>query len=235
MAMEIGRGDVRSAHECLSIGDQMRARAGRRPVEMQPIAQSAPAQASTTIAKARAQTPACEAQITARPIEQGRMVAIGIAGTVGNGCPAVLMNVISDAAAKYPTAHPIVLLDSPGGSVGAALSFARMFSEGNVPVGIPPHAECASACFLILAAAQQKFVSPTARIGVHSVTEATTGVETVAAKAVTTELARACAGFGVPPAIIGRMVTTPPGEVAWLSEAELRSMGVSVTPREDDY
>lgn len=45
--------------------------------------------------------------------------------------------------------------------------------------------------------------------------------------AITTLMARAVANYGVPQAIIGRMVTTQPDEVAWLSPAELRAMRVS--------
>jgi hypothetical protein len=103
-----------------------------------------------------------------------------------------------------------------------------------MPIAVPPHAQCASACFLIFASAKHKFASRTARIGVHSVAQAATGAETNGAKTVTTDLARACAKFGVPAAIIGRMVTTPPNQVAWLSETELGSMGVEFTPSDFD-
>jgi hypothetical protein len=87
---------------------------------------------------------------------------------------------------------------------------------------------------LIFASAKRKFASHTARIGVHIVIDSASGVETVEAKAVTTELARACADRGVPSSIIGRMVTTPPGQMAWLSEAELASMGAKFIPPEFD-
>lgn len=41
-------------------------------------------------------------------------------------------------------------------------------------------------------------------------------------------MARVAKEIGVPPAIIGRMVVTPPTDMVWLSPQELQSMGVSL-------
>lgn len=83
----------------------------------------------------------------------------------------------------------------------------------------------ASACFLVFAAGQPKFASVHARIGVHSASDAA-GSDTAASRAYTTSVARYAAALGVPPMILGRMVTTLPGAMAWLTAGELRAMGV---------
>jgi hypothetical protein len=48
------------------------------------------------------------------------------------------------------------------------------------------------------------------------------------AYAVTTMLAREAAAYGVPQSVLGRMVTTSPRDMAWLSPSELRAMRVSI-------
>lgn len=86
--------------------------------------------------------------------------------------------------------------------------------------------ECSSACFLLFAAGSRRIVRPDALIGVHSVSE--NGEETEGSMAVTVEMARDLAGLGVPPAIIGKLVQTPPGRATWLTASDLTSMGVTV-------
>jgi hypothetical protein len=49
---------------------------------------------------------------------------------------------------------------------------------------------------------------------------------------VTTLMAREAAAYGVPSGITGRMVTTRPGQMAWLTRAELEAMGVRVIDRQ---
>jgi hypothetical protein len=46
-------------------------------------------------------------------------------------------------------------------------------------------------------------------------------------------MARIAKELGVPPAIIGRMVVTPPSDMVWLSPQELQSMGVSMIGKPD--
>jgi hypothetical protein len=117
-----------------------------------------------------------------------------------------------------------LLLDSPGGSVKEAALMGQMIRDGSVAVVIPQNSKCVSACFLLLAAAPRRFAASNALVGVHSASES--GAETVNSLAVTTEMARAAAGFGVPPAILGKMVQTVPGRVEWLTHEDLTSMGV---------
>jgi hypothetical protein len=67
---------------------------------------------------------------------------------------------------------------------------------------------------------------PDALIGVHSTSE--NGQETLASMGFTTAFARDAAAYGVPPAIVGKIVQTEPGRMEWLSPADLQPMGVVV-------
>jgi hypothetical protein len=79
---------------------------------------------------------------------------------------------------------------------------------------------------LIFAAGETKFANYTAQIGVHASDE--NGAETVQSGAATVSMARIAKELGVPPAIIGRMVVTPPAQMVWLSPADLQSMGTTM-------
>jgi hypothetical protein len=105
----------------------------------------------------------------------------------------------------------------------ASEALAAAIRRLGVPVVVPATGVCASACFILFAASPSRYYIPGVRIGVHSATEG--GHETLDSMGITTAMARSAAEMGVPDAIIGRMVRTPPGNVAWLSETELLAMG----------
>ena len=52
------------------------------------------------------------------------------------------------------------------------------------------------------------------------------GHETALSDAVNVSMARFAEGLGVPSAITGRMVKTPPKQIVWLNSQDLKSMGV---------
>ena len=83
----------------------------------------------------------------------------------------------------------------------------------------------------ITAASPRKLVEPGAMVGVHSASVAG-GNETIDTLGVTTLMAREVAGYGVPSAITGRMVTTKPGQMAWLSPDELKLIGARVASQQ---
>jgi len=165
-----------------------------------------------------------------------RAMTIQRVPVTGSGGPALLLQgriVPGDAArlaealrgAKFST----VLLNSPGGSVLEARDMARAIRALRVPVVVPDRAVCASACFMLFAAGRDRVAEPGAMIGVHSAS-VSGGNETMDTLGVTTLMAREAAQYGVPPAITGRMVTTAPGQMAWLTRAELEQMGVRIAP-----
>lgn len=194
---------------------------GSRPVE--PVAQ-----------KLAAVTPAlrhvCGTSITEGTGDGGRTVGVTISGMITLGCKARLDRVMATARARYPKGQLYFVLNSPGGALQTAMRMGRVVELDQLPVVVPPGGMCASACFLILAASRTKYVSQTAHVGVHSAAESRPGHETVGSKAVTTDFARILAQLGVPSAIVGHLVETPPGEIYWLTPDELMAMGVRLLP-----
>jgi hypothetical protein len=132
------------------------------------------------------------------------------------------------ALASVPPARRLLglALDSPGGTVLDGAELARMIRDKGLAVVVPTNSKCASACFLMLAAAPRRLVANDALIGVHSAND--DGQDTEVAMAMTTAMARTAGDLGVPPAIIGKMVETSPSRIEWLTPADLRAMGVIV-------
>ena len=110
-------------------------------------------------------------------------------------------------------------VDSPGGSVVEAEKIASYIHEAGIAVTIPSSSQCSSACFLLFAAGSRRVMAPDALIGVHSASE--NGQENLTTMGFTTVFARVAAQYGVPPAIIGKMVQTEPGRMAWLTPNDL--------------
>jgi hypothetical protein len=121
-------------------------------------------------------------------------------------------------------------LDSPGGSLAESVKLAELVHRAKIAVVVGPRARCASACFLIFAAAAEKFVAYGAAIGVHGASDKY-GRITPRAAAATVSMARMVREFGVPPGIVEKLVVTGPDEIVWLSIDELRSMGAVITGR----
>jgi hypothetical protein len=219
------RGDTEGAQGCMNLADRMRA---RRAAAYHPPAQitSQPSGPITWVA----QTEPNSLRITTEQHATLNMVSVTLTGPIGTGDAARFRSAFHDVAEAYPRANGLVMLNSPGGSVAEARSIAAMINASGLTVAVDKGAECASACFLVFAAAKRKFASYSARIGVHSASDRLTGTETVGSMAGTTGIARTYAALGVPADIIGRMVATPAGQVAWLSDADLRSMGVQMIP-----
>jgi Clp protease len=117
-------------------------------------------------------------------------------------------------------------LDSGGGNVAEAKQMIDVIRSHQLPVMIPRDGQCASACFLLLAASPRRFAATDALVGVHSASQ--NGAETDTSLAVTTLMARDAAELGVPPLIIGKMVQTTPGRVEWLDQSDLALMHVTV-------
>jgi hypothetical protein len=120
-----------------------------------------------------------------------------------------------------------VRLNSPGGNILEALKLADTVRFAKIATNVAGNATCASACFLVYAAGATKFANYTAQVGVHGASDKQ-GEETVASGAATVSMARVAKELGVPAAIIGRMVVTPPNEMVWLTPQDLLSMGTTM-------
>ncbi len=136
---------------------------------------------------------------------------------------------LSQALAGVPGTGRTLLalaLDSGGGNVAEAKQMVEVIRSRRLPVVIPRNSQCASACFLLLAASPRRFAATDALVGVHSASQE--GAETDTSLAVTTLMARDAAELGIPPSIIGKMVETTPGRVEWLAPSDLAAMHVTV-------
>lgn len=129
------------------------------------------------------------------------------------------------ALRAHPGREVVLAISSQGGALFEADEMAAAIARFRITVIIPQNGVCASACFLLFAASPTRIMDATARIGVHSVSME--GRENMDTLAVTTAFARAAGSYGVPSNIIGRLVVTPPGEMAWLTPEELRAMRVA--------
>ena len=241
----LGRGDVYGANGCIHLIQGLRAQGvarsqsqpqtpdtGHHPA-YPPLA--APAEQRPSQANVRDDPPPDLFEpgsegITVTLASISGATVLTISGPIAVGDHLKLAAALHRAAGMSNSEGGVVFLDSPGGSVSEAALIAVTFQNSDIPVAVRRGGRCASACFLIVASSKNKWASPYARIGVHSAADGQSGVETMKAKAVTTELARACARVGVPSSIIGRMVTTPPDQMAWLSPAEISLMGVHLIP-----
>jgi hypothetical protein len=117
-------------------------------------------------------------------------------------------------------------LNSPGGNGDADREMAALVKRFRISTIVADGAECASACFTVFAAGHRKFAGYHAQIGVHRASYK--GKETAAAVVATVELAGFIRELGVPPAIIGKLMQTPPDQMAWLTPGDLKSMNVAV-------
>ena len=131
------------------------------------------------------------------------------------------------AIAALPVGRPtLVALNSPGGNVLEGERLAVSIRHMRLPVIVDDKAICASACFTIFAASPYKAIVAGARLGVHS-----TSVKTQDDPAGATFEARNLAAYGVPPAVLGKMVVTPADQIAWLTSDDLQAMQAKiVTP-----
>lgn len=170
-------------------------------------------------------TSAIAADVKSSALKDGRII-ISISGEIAPGDLDAFKAAVKAAndAGKLVTS---IRLNSSGGNLleGVKLTEAVRFAKMVTNVG--QNATCASACFLIFAAGETKYANYTAQIGVHGASDKT-GEETVQSGAATVSMARVAKELGVPPAIIGRMVVTPPSEMVWLSPTDLQSMGTTM-------
>ena len=166
-----------------------------------------------------AQVTAAEFQLSGK---RDGNIALMMSGKIDEEDGASLRSLISMAQTKaLKISH--LSLNSPGGSVVAGADLAITVRKSGIGTSVDDANVCASACFMVFAAGVGRVASAQARIGVHSATSRVTG-ETRLAKSVTIDMARLLAEFGVPPSVLGRMVTATPDDIAWLTPDELRAM-----------
>ena len=116
-------------------------------------------------------------------------------------------------------------LDSGGGSLDEGFQIAMLAHRLQLTTYVS--GECDSACAFIFLTSTKRYVSPAARIGVHSVSNVH-GNEDNGTIRDTIRLARLMAKNGISPSAIGKMVTTPPGKMSYLNKDDLAALKVIV-------
>jgi hypothetical protein len=164
------------------------------------------------------------ASLTAADAE-GAKTILSLEGEIepGDGLKLALMIIALKKEKRYVSA---IYLNSRGGKHHGAVQMAEVVKRHKISTAVADGAECASACFTVFSAGHQKFSGYRTLIGVHRAS--TKGQETDAAFAATFEAARIVSEFGVPPAIVGKLMLTPPNQILWLSLDDLRSMNVTL-------
>lgn len=153
-------------------------------------------------------------------------VLVLLSGEIAEGDADALKAAIKAAndAGKFVSG---IRLNSVGGNLLEGVRLSETVKFAKMATNVAQGATCASACFLIFAAGETKFANYSAKVGVHGASDQT-GTETIQSGAATVSMARIAKELGVPAAIIGRMVVTPPSEMVWLSPSDLQSMGATM-------
>ena len=123
-----------------------------------------------------------------------------------------------------------IRLNSNGGAVSEGAKIAELIRTLKIATVVPNGKVCASACFIAFSAGTERWVSAKAYVGVHGASNQD-GQETTGSAATTVLMARLVKAYGASDSIIGKMVTTPPSQMVWLSTTDLESMGTRITGR----
>ncbi len=110
-----------------------------------------------------------------------------------------------DEAAILPKLRGVVELNSPGGSVAAALAIAETVRKRGLTTYVPPEGRCYSACTLIWFAGARRIAHSTSYIGIHRASAETEAFADVVSRA----LAARLLAWGTPRAIVDAMLATP--------------------------
>lgn len=122
-----------------------------------------------------------------------------------------------------------IRFDSPGGLITEGVKLAKVVRGAKLATVVARGSTCASACFIPFVASHERWKSTNARVGVHGAS--LNGQENTEAQAATVDMSRLLKALGTSDSIIGKLVTTPPEEVFWLSDEDLEQMGVRITGR----
>jgi hypothetical protein len=112
---------------------------------------------------------AMAANITSTVSKEGKVI-VSIAGGIAEGDADSLKAVIKSANDSGRLVSGI-RLNSPGGSILEGTKLAEIIRFGKIATVVANGATCASACFIVFAAGDPKYVSYSASVGVHGASE----------------------------------------------------------------
>jgi len=121
-----------------------------------------------------------------------------------------------------------MVLSSNGGNTNAALGIARIAHDYGIPVLVK--VKCLSGCAVIALSAWRGrlFVVGSGAIGLHQAWVGENSAKAISSMKTTHRVARTLLAYGVPKWVVEKMMRTPPRDVAYLTDAELRKIGAHV-------
>ena len=162
---------------------------------------------------------------------------LSLDGSIAPGDPEKLAAAIFEANARGYQLDAL-RLNSPGGPIWEAMAMAVMIRwVQNMATIVKKDAKCESACFGLFAAGYRKYVDPASdptQIGVHSIYAVIKQQEGAPvlfwreSEETTIWAVRRLKTIGVSESIIGKIVTTSPDQMTYLTIGDLRLMGVEV-------
>ena len=118
----------------------------------------------------------------------------------------------------------LVILNSPGGNLGAALSIGAKIHDRRYSTYVDSDQVCASACGLIWVAGAKRLLAPTAKIGFHAAYDTRTGVEKGQGNAVVGAYLNGL-GFGLEAILYATQAG--PQDMTWLSQDDADRLGIT--------
>ena len=121
-----------------------------------------------------------------------------------------------------------MVLSSNGGSTSASLGIARIAHDYGMSVLV--RVRCLSGCAVIALSAPrgQLFVVEAGAIGLHQAWIGKDSARAIPSMETTNRVARTLRAYGLPSWVVDKMMRTPPREVEYMSDAELRQIGAHV-------
>jgi hypothetical protein len=122
-----------------------------------------------------------------------------------------------------------VWLDSIGGDLNEAMKFASLFEASSASVVVGPDGKCYSACFMMFAAAADRWLYTFGELGVHRVSVNSPNADRAQRREierqVSEDLRRYLGVQGIPATLIDQMMETPAFDMTIIDTKMLKRMG----------
>jgi hypothetical protein len=156
-----------------------------------------------------------------------------VIGVSSDGQPLVNLKgeiVLGDAkrflALTSRLANPVVLLESPGGSVGEALQIGRIIRARGFQTVVRKGKICASMCGVLWLSGTRRLLEPGARVGFHSAFDQQSHEVSGRANAI---IGSYLTLLGLSFDAIGYVATATPRQMQWMDAAKARSLGIKTS------
>lgn len=155
------------------------------------------------------------------------LYALAVSGDIKAGDDLRVAGLLGKALVedRFPS---VMVLSSNGGHTNASLGIARIAHDYGIPVLV--RVKCLSGYAIIALSARRGrlFVVDSGAIGLHQSWVGADSAKAIPSMEATHRVGRTLRAYGVPSWVIERMMRTPPREITYLSDAELRQIGALV-------